>query len=307
MIEGYDLFYTSPERNGKNEVSIYDLNHKLIIPETYTQVKQINSDWLLLSNKEMKQLYSLKEEKVIFKIKRFNSISLSKVKGWIQVYSVSGKSRKRGAYNYQKNELILDTIYEKVRIQNDRIVTLENIDADNYVCTAYSNKGKKLFQVENEEIIALKYSIFFVKGDNEVNRIVDAKGSTLLEVESNTILREKHDDWVYNFDVRRNEIYYRIKDISEGKIIEYKDVKKMRNSSMCNEDIYIASKNDKFGLFSSEYGLIVPFEYDQMKFSAKIERSRRSSNHSEVIKVVKDGKWGAFINPCVTNKVKSSW
>lgn len=307
MIEGYDLYYTSPERNGKNEVSIYDLNQKLLIPETYNQVKQVNSDWLLLSNMEMVQLYSLKEKKVIFKINRVSTLSLSKVKGCIKVVAGSSRSGKNGAYNFLKNELILDTIYEKVKLLNDRIVTFENIDADNYVCTAYTNKGKKLFQVENEEISALKHSIFLVKGDDEVNRIVDAKGNSLLEVEHNTILRKKHDDWVYNFDVRRNEVYYRIKDISEGKIIEYKDVKKMRHKSMCNENIYIASKNDKFGLFSSEDGLIVPFEYDQMDFSDKIERSIRSYSHSEVVKVVKDGKWGAFINPCVINNVKSSW
>lgn len=299
MIEGYELFYLIGKNAGKNELQLYNLNEELALSGIYSRIDQIDSDWLIMSNRDFRQIYSLKEKEVIFKIDNEGYIYKSKVKGWMKVGAGHYKRRKFGAYNYQKKELMLDTIYSKIIILNDRIVTTENKDAGNYYCTAYTKEGKELFQVKNEEIMALESNIFLVKGADDVNRIVGEKGKTLLDVDYHNVLRVRDSEWVYKVDVRNNKIYYSIKDISEGKTIEYKSLEKLNHKSMCSENIYIVSKNDKYGLYSSEDGIIVPCVYDVMRFSEIISRFSSINKHSEVVTVLENGKWGAFINPCI--------
>ena len=294
LLEKYPLFTIRSNQNGKLSGRLVNEKGETVLSGTFSIMEQSNTNFLRLKDEKGYHYYSLKEKKMLYHSK--DPISPTIIDDYVQISSkVDGKNNYR-IYDFVKKKFVIDTIYQSVLMRPNFIIAKKYENRKITESVLFDIRGEERLRFSNEELEPLIDDHYLVSNRDEINRMIDGEGKTVFEVDDVYILERVDDKWLRTRDVRRNYTYYLVKDIVAGNINPYESLVAFENKKLTKTGPYIVKKKEKYGLMSSECDFILDCVFDKLLFTVLPDK-KTSEKHSDVISVLENGKWGAFVVP----------
>lgn len=299
LIDGYNLYLV--EKNLKTYLK--DIEGNLVLQDGFQTIKQFNQDWLILDGKEKDKIYSLKKHKVTYSINgNINYINPGPEaqEGNVTIrvpadHTIKLSKYKHGVYNYLKDILVVDTVYDHTSISRNNITARQLSETSKILkdYTVFDYEGKERFKIKAVFVSEANGNTFFIRSGNDYNSLVDSTGKTLMMSTEKHVLMTCSRYWLFKYDIRRNSVFYLIDDLVRGVENEYDHVSRFHNKTVPQDEYFIYAKNNRYGLMTPKEGVILQPEFDFLGFQGTVN----SNKLKHLIMVKKNEKWGAFWHP----------